>query len=137
MKFIATTSDKLQNITIASGQLIFSRDNRVIYLDVEGERISFQQIITLNNEEARQNLTSPVQGFYFIKDTKILWNYENSIWTQITESPKENLIFANYKDFPIQGEQNVLYVDNKKIYQWDEKIQDYIEMGALIWETIS
>ena len=138
MKFIATTSDKMSSIEVRSGQLIFSRDDRIIYLDAENQRTSFQQIITVVNEETRQNLVSPVQGFYFVKDTKVLWNYENSIWTPITEKPKENLVFANYEDFPEVGEEKVLYVDKDNIYQWHNDIQDYVGMGAtLMWSNIS
>ena len=62
MKFIATTSDKISGIAVQSGQLIFSRDDRVIYLDTD-VRTSFQQIITVVNEETRQNLVNPVFGF--------------------------------------------------------------------------
>lgn len=136
MKFIATTSDKLDSISIVSGQLIFSRDERVIYLDTD-VRTSFQQIITVASEEVRQGLTSPVQGFYFVKGSKILWNYENGVWTQITEQPKESLVFASYEEFPEIGEEKVLYCDKDKIYQWDNESQSYIEMGSLNWEAIS
>jgi len=137
MKFIATTSDKLESIAIVSGQLIFSRDNRVIYLDAGEERTSFQQIITLFSEELRENLASPLQGFYFVMDTKTLWSYNGLEWTQITEKPKENLVFSNYEDFPTQGEEKVLYVDNKNIYQWNKDTNGYMEMGALVWDSIS
>lgn len=136
MKFIATTSDKMNSIAVQSGQLIFSRDDRVIYLDTD-VRTSFQQIITVVNEETRQKLTAPVSGFYFIKDTKMLWNYEGGQWLQITEPPKENLVFADYKDFPAIGEEQVLYVDKEKIYQWNASSKTYVEMGALAWDTIS
>lgn len=137
MRFIATTSDKLDSISIASGQLIFSRDNRVIYLDTD-VRTSFQQIITVASEEVRQGLTSPVQGFYFVKSSKVLWNYdENGVWTQITEQPRESLVFANYEEFPEVGEEKVLYVDKEAIYQWDTESNSYIEMGTLNWEAIS
>ena len=30
----------------------------------------------------------------FIEDTKTLWRYNNSQWQQVTEPPKENLVFA-------------------------------------------
>ena len=53
MKFIATTSDKLDQIPVKQGQLIFSRDDRVVYLDSD-KRTSFQQIITLVDEEQRK-----------------------------------------------------------------------------------
>lgn len=136
MRFIATTSDKMDDINIVSGQLIFSRDDRVIYLDTD-VRTSFQQIITVVNEQTRQELVSPVNGFYFIEDTKTLWRYNNSQWQQVTEPPKENLVFAEKNNFPIKGQENVLYVDKNTIYTWDNENNVYIEVGALIWESIS
>lgn len=136
MRFIATTSDKMDDIDIISGQLIFSRDDRVIYLDTD-VRTSFQQIITVVNEQTRQELVSPVNGFYFIEDTKTLWRYNNSQWQQVTEPPKENLVFAEKNNFPIKGQENVLYVDKNTIYTWDSENNVYIEVGALIWESIS
>ena len=39
MKFIATTSEKIKDINFVPGQMIFSQDDRVIYLDTT-ERIS-------------------------------------------------------------------------------------------------
>lgn len=136
MRFIATTSDKMDDIDIVSGQLIFSRDDRAIYLDTD-VRTSFQQIITVVNEQTRQELVSPVNGFYFIEDTKTLWRYNNSQWQQVTEPPKENLVFAEKNNFPIKGQENVLYVDKNTIYTWDSENNVYIEVGALIWESIS
>ena len=71
MKFIATTSDKIDSISVVSGQLIFSRDDRVIYLDTY-VRTSFQQIITLIDDDQRLAIQFPLQGYYFVKSTKIL-----------------------------------------------------------------
>ena len=136
MRFIATTSDKMNTIDVVSGQLIFSRDDRVIYLDSD-TRTSFQQIITIVNEQTRQELVSPVSGFYFIEDTKTLWRYNNSQWEQLTEPPKENLVFADRASFPAQGQKEVLYVDKETIYTWDSVNNVYTEMGALNWEPIS
>lgn len=142
MKFIATTSDKMQDISITSGQLIFSRDDRIIYLDAGTERTSFQQIISVVDEETRQNLISPVRGFYFVEKEKTLWKYnKDTTWTQITEPPKENVVFLSRENFPETGVENVLYVDKKTIYQWDNSTQDYIAMGAsateLNWGSIA
>ena len=140
VKFIATTSDKLSNIDIKMGQLIFSMDERAIYLDTD-VRTSFKQIITLAKEQLRQNLTSPVTGFYFIKDTKVLWNYESGVWTQISGGvPKEQLYFMSRENFPVQGEEEILYVDKDAIYQWDSETATYNKMGGdaqLRWELIS
>ena len=72
MKFIATTSNKVESIKVTSGQLIFSRDDRVIYLDSDLGRTSFQQIITLIDDDQRLAIQFPLQGYYFVKSTKIL-----------------------------------------------------------------
>ena len=79
MKFIATTSEKISSIPIISGQLIFSRDDRIIYLDSD-VRTSFQQIITVDKDKTRLELVNPIQGFYFINETKVLWNYNGIEW---------------------------------------------------------
>ena len=132
MKFIATTSDKVDSIPIVSGQLIFSRDDRVIYLDTD-VRTSFQQIITLIDDDQRLAIQFPLQGYYFVKGTKILWTYENGKWIQITEPPKQEVVYG----LPDVGEENVLYMEGTKLYRWDKLSNSYIEMGIQIWEAIS
>lgn len=131
MKFIATTSDKMQDIQVVSGQLIFSRDDRVIYLDTD-ERTSFQQILSISTEEERANLAYPVSGFYFIEDTKTLWKYAGGRWEQITEPPKENMVFLAKEDFPTIGKEEVLYIDKDAIYQWNDSVQEYISMTGSV-----
>lgn len=133
MKFIATTSDKIKDIAVISGQLIFSRDDRVIYLDTN-ERTSFQQIITLLDEEQRLGIVAPVSGYYFIKETKILWLYDNNEWIQITETPEKEVI---YGQLPDEGKENVIYMNEQKIYRWSDESKSYIEMGIPSWENIS
>lgn len=141
MKFIATTSDKVSNIEVKLGQLIFSRDDRVIYLDSD-VRTSFQQIITILDEETRQKLPFPVEGFYFVESSSILWYYKNSIWTQITQTPTEQIVFLNRSDFPTIGKEKILYVDESNIYQWNKSLNDYVKMsggsgGDLEWGPIA
>lgn len=138
MKFIATTSDKMSSINVTAGQLIFSRDDRVIYLDTD-VRTSFQQIITVAKEQTRPNLVSPVEGFYFVEDTAVLWRYKDGNWTALTATPNETVVFADRENFPATGKTCVLYVDKEKLYQWDDDTKDYYEMGgsALLWEAMA
>ena len=57
MRFIATTSDKISTIAKQKGQLIFSRDDRVIYLDSDtNTRTEYRSIISLINEGKTQVL---------------------------------------------------------------------------------
>lgn len=136
MKFIATTSEKISSIPIISGQLIFSRDDRIIYLDSD-VRTSFQQIITVDKDKTRLELVNPIQGFYFINETKVLWNYNGIEWNKITSEQKEQIVFAEKTNFPVAGEENILYVDKENIYQWDSSLNDYIEMNNPKWKIIS
>lgn len=71
MKFIVTNAKKLNDIEIVSGQLIFVRDERIIYLDSD-IRTPFTQMIYVSTEAQRQTIASPLKGFYFVEETSIL-----------------------------------------------------------------
>ena len=132
MKFIATTSDKMSGIPLLSGQLIFSRDDRVIYLDSD-QRTAFTTFIIIDTEAERKNLVSPISAFYFVEETAILWRYDKK-WKALNEPPKERLIFADAEGKPETGEENILYVEGKKLYRWDG--EKYIVIGVQEWEPI-
>ena len=70
--FIATTSQNLENIEIIKGQLIFVKDKREFYLDLEGKRIPYQSIVILETEDDRLDMLDPVEGFYYVQETNIL-----------------------------------------------------------------
>jgi hypothetical protein len=78
MKFITTTSDKVASIDIVSGQLIFSRDNRVMYLDSSAGRTEYNTIITLATEQQRAGMLYPVIAFYYVEDTAMFWRYNEN-----------------------------------------------------------
>ena len=129
IKFYTGTKDKLENLSISDGQLIFVYDTREIYLDVNGERTTYSQIITLVDDEQRESLI-PVPGFYFVLSTNILWRYADQ-WIQLTGSPQEVVIFT--EELPDIGVENTLYVKDTKIYKYDEG--NCIELGASTWES--
>lgn len=133
MKFIATNSDKIKTLPLQRGQLIFSRDDRVIYLDSD-VRTEFTTFIVLDTEEERINLISPVNGFYFIEETKILWRHINKKWFPLNEKPKQSIVFDNK---PATGVENTLYIDNDKIYRWEPTQNKYIIVGDIGWEPIT
>ena len=137
MRFIATTSDKINSIPVVSGQMIFSKDDRVIYLD-SNERTSFQQIAILVTESQRQNLTDPIPGFYFVKETKMLWNFDDNTWIPISGGGaiEPQIIFGDTESLPEQGVENKLYIDKKHIYQWDSSINQYVLMNVMQWDNM-
>ncbi len=66
MKFISTTSNKLNNISVVAGQLIFCSDTRVIYLDTD-KRNTYQAIISVIDEATRSAIVTPLEGYYYVK----------------------------------------------------------------------
>ena len=71
MHFIATTTDKLGSIEVKAGQLIFCSDTRIIYLDTN-VRTSYQAIINVVDEETRQAIESPLEGYYYVRKQNTL-----------------------------------------------------------------
>ena len=135
MKFIATTSEKLDKIGFKSGQLIFTTDDRAIYLDVDGKRVSYADIMTIVDEETRQSLTAPIEGFYYVRKENALWNYYHGLWTQMT-GQKSNLVFSD-SGLPIQGETEVLYVEDTALYRWNNLTNSYEHVGGAAWEDVA
>ena len=139
MRFIATTSDKISTITKQKGQLIFSRDDRVIYLDTDtNTRTEYRSIISLISEEQRQSIISPVSGFYFVEETAVLWTYNiNKEWEQLTQTPDNRILFySSISEFPAQGKEGILYNTLDNIYKWSSLQNTYIKIGSEIWEPI-
>lgn len=115
MRFITTTKDKLNDITVVNGQLIFSRDERIIYLDASGERTPYQTVMVVKDDATRQALQSPVEGIYYTREENILWSYYDSSWKQIT-GVDSNLIIAD-GTLPSTGKRNALYLDDTTLYR--------------------
>ena len=125
MKFISTTSDKLNSIEIVAGQLIFCSDTRVIYLDTD-KRTTYQAIINVVDEETRQAIETPVQGFYYVQDDNSLWRYFGA-WIQMT-GQSSSLVFIT--ELPEQGKNNIIYVLDDKMYRWDSENLNYYLIGG-------
>ena len=125
LSLCATTSDKVKDLVIKDGQLIFVHDVGRLALDYKGKRTFYNQIIELDTEQERINLSDAVNGkYYFIIETAVLWRYFNG-WTQITSSPNEILFIGT--EMPELGQPNKLYVNKskKEISVWDDDINEY------------
>lgn len=123
----ATTSDKVKDLVIKDGQLIFIHNAGRIAMDLHGKRTFYNQIIELESESERQSLSDAMDGkYYFVIETAILWRYSNG-WTQLTSSPSEILFVGT--ELPELGKPKTLYVDktegNENISIWDEDVKRY------------
>lgn len=134
-KFINTSSARLPELPIVKGQIIFSKDERTIYVDTDVDvRTPFRQIFELDTELARTSLSIPLKGFYFVKETLVLWRYDDK-WTPITVSPKQQIVFDKKANFPDVGDENTLYIDGIQMYRYLGKYIP-IATGSCQWQEL-
>lgn len=128
LKLVATTSSKIRDLTIKDGQLIFLNDIGRIAFDYKDTRVFYNQIVELNTDDERQALTNPLDGYYFIIGTGILWAYKSE-WIQITGKP-EIIEFIDVER-PELGQENKLYISKEEQYisVWDEQTKQYIKVA--------
>lgn len=128
MSLVATTSQKIRDLIIKDGQLIFIQDLGRIAFDFKGTRVFYNQIVELDTEADRLSLDNPLSGYYFVIDSACLWFYQDG-WIQITEKPEE-IIFIGV-ELPELGHQGKLYVDtdDREISVWDEETDKYITVS--------
>lgn len=131
----ATRSDRLPELPIKNGQLIFIQDKCRIAFDYGDKRKFYNQIELLEADYERVNLEDPVNGhFYFIVDTAVLWFYQND-WVQLTTAPEEIIFIGT--EMPELGVEKTLYVDKdkKEISVWDDGeyivVSDKTNVGSI------
>lgn len=126
-KIVATTSDKVKNLVIKNGQLIFVQDKGRVAFDFKDKRVFYNQITELDKEQERTSLSSPVNGYYFVIETAVLWLY-NGEWVQITTPPRDVVFIGVELPELGQAKTGTLYVNKaeKEISVWDENTNSYI-----------
>lgn len=138
VKYIVTTSSKVNEINVEVGNLIFCEDTRRIALDGENGRVFYDQIMCLPNDSMRISMIrSLVDGFYFSLDTNILWRLDNLTWIQITDKPDSQLVYGTLATFPRPGKVGVIYYSDNHIYHWDADSEMYLDYcnSVLQWLT--
>ncbi len=73
VNFIYTTSAKLNDLPVEDGQIIFAPDMQTICLDMSGQRFYYQTIKIFETDEERTSTPFPIQGFYFVQETEVIW----------------------------------------------------------------
>ena len=128
-KLCATTSERISEFPINDGQLIFIQDIETIAFDWRNKRKYYNQIVELETDYERENLSQPVNGkYYFIIQSGVLWRYFNG-WTQITSKPEEVVCIGI--ELPQLGKEGTLYVDtdDREISVWNEEESKYITVS--------
>ena len=127
MSFCATVSDRVKDLVIKDGQLIFIHDEGRIAMDYKGKRTFYNQVIEIEAEQERIDLSDPINGkYYFVIETAVFWRYYNG-WQQLTTAPDEILFIGT--EMPELGQPKKLYIDktenNESISIWDEETESY------------
>lgn len=138
VKYIVTTSGKVNEIQEEVGNLIFCEDTRQIALDGANGRVFYDQIMCLATDSMRTSMIrNLVDGFYFIMETNILWRLDKLSWIQITEKPESQLVYGTLATFPRPGKPGVIYYTDNHIYHYDEDSQAYVDYcnSVIRWVT--
>lgn len=123
----ATLGERVRELPIKNGQLIFVQDKHRIAFDLNGKRRFYNHIEELSSEFDRRSILAPVAGmYYFVIETAVLWTYQDK-WIQITSRP-EDIVFIG-TEMPELGKAQTLYVDatngRENISIWDEDLSFY------------
>lgn len=121
----ATTGNRLPDLGIRDGQLIFVQDRHRIAFDFKGKRVFYNQIEEVDTEVLRQALSDPDVGYYFVIDTAVLWYFGDDGWHQLTTPPRDVMFIG--VELPELGSVHTLYVDtqNELIAVWDDETDTY------------
>lgn len=127
LSLVATKSSRIKDLVIKNGQLIFIQDLGRIAFDFNNTRVFYNQITELNTDSERLALDSPLDGYYFVIDTAVLWYYDNG-WLQITEKPDEVIFIGVELPELGQAKENMLYINKaeREIAIFDSTLNDYI-----------
>ena len=76
----------LDNADIHNGAVYFVQDTQELFYDFDSKRTQVKDIIILETENDRtSSLFNPVNKFYFVMDTQVLWLYNDEQWYQVTK----------------------------------------------------
>lgn len=136
VKMYSTTAARLSDLAVLDGQMIFVKDVRKIYLDLNDIRVEYSILQVLSDEQERAAILAPVEGFYYVESTHVMWRYKSG-WTQITPSNLTPVFFGAYETFPEVGDPSVLYVDDDVLYKWDALTSSYLAVANKTqWEEL-
>lgn len=136
VNFVYTTSAKLNDLPVEDGQIIFAPDMQTLCLDMSGQRFYYQTIKVFDTDEERISTPFPVEGFYFVEETEVIWRWCGQ-WVQLTAS-KEPVVGRESKEyFPTIGREDTLYYTDNGIFNWKNTVNEYnLIANANTWESI-
>lgn len=133
--YYLTNYPSVNNIPVQTGNIIFSQNEKKIYMDGLNGRTSYDAVTILQTEVQRKNLNVLYDGFFYVEETAKLWRLKAGVWKCLNEDPpavEQKIIFLPYDEFPAYGEEEKLYVDAEEgcMYVWTDKEEDYKQIGS-------
>lgn len=136
LSLVATKSSRIKDLVIKNGQLIFIQDLGRIAFDFNNTRVFYNQITELSTDSARLALDSPLNGYYFVIDTAVLWYYDNG-WLPITGKPNEVIFIGVELPELGQAKDGMLYINKaeREIAIFDSDTNDYLVVSNYIQDA--
>ena len=93
LKLYNTTSSKLNSLNIVGGQLIVSKDDSCLYVDIDSiGRLKITDWIELETDNDRLAVLAPISGkIYYVSKTNAIWKYVKGSWKCLNEVNKEEI----------------------------------------------
>ena len=88
VQFVAVNLNKttLENTNIQNGAVYFVEDTKELFYDFGSKRTEVKDILILQTDAERTSiLFTPLNKFYFIIETQILWLYKDGAWYQVSQ----------------------------------------------------
>ena len=135
-KLFYTKEKYLSSLPVKDGQIIFVPDSNKVCLDMISTRYSYETIKVFQTEKERNNYT-PIEGFYFVEETKVIWRWSGEKWNQISPVNLNPVVYgASEEEFPSIGTSNTLYYTDEGIYNWKETQEYNLIANANRWDKI-
>lgn len=104
LKLYNTTSSKLNSLNIVGGQLIVSKDDSCLYVDIDSiGRLKITDWIELETDNDRLAVLAPISGkIYYVSETSAIWKYVKGSWKCLNEVNKEDIfeyVFENLQSY--------------------------------------
>lgn len=115
-KLYYTSSEYIDRLPIANGNIVFVPDANMFCLDMSNQRFTYTTIKTFATDAARTAVPFPNEGYYFVEETKVFWRWNNG-WSQITPSNLNPVVYGTtVEDLPAIGKAETLYYTDDGIY---------------------
>ena len=122
IQFFAEIKSNILNSTPLEEAIIFATDTKELFIDVKGQRLQINDVVTVSTEAELNNILAPLSNkFYFVEENGVFYKSTPNGWEAITATYKQyQELIALYER--LTAEVNIEYVllasdwvDNKYI----------------------